>query len=92
MSWYEHLAAKIGLRIAGLILLISAWPEGGLLRKLVMENPTADMNATELLLAALLFLSASGGAALTAMGSRLWEPVKLSARWSGHDRNQRARS
>lgn len=81
-DWHEHLVARIGLRLAGLILLISTWPEGGLLRRLVMENPAADMTMPEFALAALLFLSASAGAALTMMGARLWQPVELSARWT----------
>lgn len=79
--WYERTGAKIGLRIVGLMLLISAWPEGGLLHRIVLATPATDMSATEFLLAALLFLTASAGAALVVMGPRLWKPVKLSARW-----------
>ncbi|WP_313801797.1 hypothetical protein [Sphingobium sp.] len=80
--WHDHITAKIGLRIAGLMLLGSAWPEEGLLHRLVMARPAAEMSVTQFLLAALLFLSATAGVALTAMGPRLWKPAKLSARWS----------
>jgi len=80
--WYEHGAAKIGVRLAGLVLLISTWPEEGLLHRLVLGTPGTEMNAAEIALAALLFLSGCAGAALTIMGPRLWQPVKLSARWS----------
>jgi len=80
--WYEHGAAKIGVRLAGLILLISTWPEEGLLHRLVLGTPGTEMDTAEIALAALLFLSGSAGAALTIMGPRLWQPVKLSARWS----------
>lgn len=84
--WHDHWMAKIGLRIAGLMLLASAWPEEGLLHRLVMASPAADMSPAQYLLAALLFLSATAGAALTAMGPRLWKPVTLSARWSNYGR------
>ncbi|WP_375197916.1 hypothetical protein [Sphingobium sp.] len=80
--WYDHRGARILLRIAGLMLLASAWPEEGLLRRLVMANPAEGMTPTQYLLGALLFLSATGGAALTAMGAGLWKPVSLSERWS----------
>ena len=55
ICWYDHLAAKIGLRIAGIFLLISAWPEGLLLRRLVLARP--EISACDFLLGLLLFLS-----------------------------------
>ena len=87
--WYEHWAAKVGLRLAGVILLISTWPEEGLLHRLVLGTPGAEMSFVEFALAAFLFLSGSIGAALTVMGPRLWRPVTLSARWSSHGRDQK---
>ncbi|KKW90834.1 MULTISPECIES: hypothetical protein [Sphingobium] len=87
--WYERWTAQIGLRLAGLLLLASAWPEGGLLRRLVLQNPAAGVDVTEFLLAALLFVSASAGAALIVMGPLLWKPVQLSARWSSSDGKER---
>jgi len=81
-QWYEKLGAKIGLRVAGLGLLVSAWLECDWLRRLVMENPAADMTGAEFLLGALMFLSASAGAMLLIMGGGLWRPVKVSDRWA----------
>lgn len=81
-QWYERLGAQIGLRVAGLGLLASAWFECGLLRRLVMETPAADTTVGELLLAALMFLSVSAGAALAVIGGGLWKPVKVSERWA----------
>lgn len=80
-QWYEKLGAQIGLRVTGLGLLVSAWFECGLLRRLVTENPAADMTGAEFLLAALMFLSANTGAALSIVGGGLWKPVKVSDRW-----------
>ncbi|WP_242126523.1 hypothetical protein [Sphingobium sp. Sx8-8] len=85
-GWYDHWIAKTGLRIAGLMLLASAWPEENILHRMVMEHPAAGMSVGQYLLGALLFLSATSGAALTAMGPRLWKPVPLSARWSSNGR------
>ncbi|WP_176590812.1 hypothetical protein [Sphingobium sp. EM0848] len=81
-QWYEKLGAQIGLRVAGLGLLVSAGFECIWLRKIVMANPAADMTGGEFLLAALMFISASAGAALTILGGGLWKPVQLSARWT----------
>lgn len=82
-QWYKKPGAQIGLRVAGLGLIISAWFECGVLRRLVMETPAADMTGAEFLLGALMFLSASMGTALAIVGGGLWKPVQLSARWTG---------
>jgi hypothetical protein len=80
--WHEKNLAKIGLRLAGLALLVSGCAGGALLRTLVHQNLKQDASAIELLLAALTFASASAGAALTFVGAGLWKPVRLSARWA----------
>lgn len=80
--WYEKMGAQIGLRVAGIGLLVSAWFECGLLRRLIMEIPATDMTGAEFLLGALTFFSASTGAALAIVGSGLWKPVQLSDRWA----------
>lgn len=82
-QWFETWGAKVGLRVVGIALLASAWSECGLLRRLVVEIPAADMTGREFLLGALMFLSASSGAALSVLGGGLWKPVKLSDRWTG---------
>lgn len=80
--WYQHWSAQLGLRVAGLALLVTCWPEGRVLDRLVAD-PIAAHGAGALLLAALLFVSASLGAALAIVGPGLWKPVRLSARWDG---------
>lgn len=80
--WYEKLRARIGLRLAGLALLLTDWRGWGLLCRLVRAHPAAEATVGQCLLAALLFLGASVGAALLVMGADLWKPVTISARWS----------
>ena len=80
--WYEHWSAQFCVRVAGVVLLATAWMEGGALDRLVTD-PTAAQGAGALLLAAMLFVSASLGMALAIVGPGLWKPVRLSARWQG---------
>jgi hypothetical protein len=82
--WYQHWSAQLGLRAAGLALLATAWMEGRALDHLV-GDPIAAHGVGALLLAALLFVSASLGMALAIVGPGLWKPVRLSARWEGAD-------
>ncbi|WP_188062757.1 hypothetical protein [Sphingobium sp. KCTC 72723] len=82
--WHEKTFAKIGLRLAGLALLLSAGAEATLLNSLVHQNAGQDADPTAFLLAALLCASASAGAALACLGAGLWEPVALSARWTSN--------
>ncbi|MCE7796938.1 hypothetical protein LWE61_10250 [Sphingobium sufflavum] len=81
-EWHEKLPAKIGVRLCGLALLTSAWSEGLWLRRLVLESGGADATAPQLLLAGVMFLSASVGMALTIVGTGLWEKVTISSRWA----------
>ncbi|MHA6769867.1 hypothetical protein [Sphingobium ummariense] len=80
--WYRTWKARIGLRLAGLTLLLATAADGRLLHHLVSLNATSGITPLELLLAALAFLSASAGMAMLLMGGRLWQPVPLSNRWT----------
>lgn len=82
--WHEKTCAKIGLRLAGLALLLSAGAEGTLLNSLVHQNAGQETDAIAFLLAALMCASASAGAALAWLGAGLWKPVALSARWTSN--------
>ncbi|MCI4590559.1 hypothetical protein MOK15_10675 [Sphingobium sp. BYY-5] len=59
------------MRLAGLALLGSAWMEGGLLQSIVAANPSAEASIQQILLAALMFMSASGGMLLAIVGAGL---------------------
>ena len=82
--WYRHWSAQLGLRATGLALLAACWMEGRALGRLVTD-PNAARGPGALLLAALLFVSASLGMALAIVGPGLWKPVRLSARWQGNE-------
>lgn len=86
IRWYERWPARIGLRLAGLALLACAWAEGSVLHDLVDAGTRSDPTAAQLLVAALLFVSASLGAALAVVGAGLWKPVALSDRWVPRNR------
>lgn len=83
--WHSSWIARIGLRVVGLGLIAALWPEGRVLRALIHAQPA--ITGAQLLLAALSFLCASGGAALLLMGPGLWKPVRLSARWTAQARS-----
>lgn len=79
--WHEKISGKIGLRVAGLAFLASAWTEGGWLRSLVTAHPKGAATFPQLLLAGLMFVSASFGMALAIIGAGLWKTVMVSKRW-----------
>jgi F0F1-type ATP synthase membrane subunit c/vacuolar-type H+-ATPase subunit K len=81
-KWHEKSVAKVGLRIAGMALLASAWAETNALRDLVKATATREATAPEMLLAGFIFISVSAGMALLIIGGGLWKPVPLSARWA----------
>lgn len=80
--WHPGWAAHVGLRIGGLILLATLWPQGLMLRRLVRASPL--VTPADVALAAIAFLSASLGVALLLLGPDLWKPVALSDRWIHH--------
>lgn len=80
--WYEKLRARIGLRLAGLALLLPDWRGWGLLCHMIRAHPAAEATVGQCLFAALLFLGTSVGSVLFVMGGNLWKPVTISARWS----------
>jgi hypothetical protein len=82
--WYQHWSARPGLRVAGLVLVATSWMEGRALMHIVAD-PVAAHGPGALLLAALMFASASMGIALAVVGPGLWKPVRLSDRWQAAD-------
>ena len=82
IAWHEKLFVRIGLRIAGMAFLASAWFEGVWLQNMVVASPHADASGAQIVLAALMFASASAGLLLTFVGAGLWKPVAVSDRWA----------
>ena len=82
IKWYERATAKIGLRLAGLALLALAWLFEKDLAALVRAAAPDATTPAEVLLAMLLFLGASAGAALVIYGPGLWKKVQVAERWT----------
>lgn len=82
IAWHEKLRTRIGLRIAGIGFLASAWMECEWLQNMVLASPSAEASPQRCLLAAVMFASASLGLLLTFVGGGLWKPVPVSDRWA----------
>lgn len=81
-EWHEKVSAKVGLRLAGIALLASAWAECTLLRNLILERSSSGATPLQMLIAAIIFVSASFGSALLVVSSGLWKQVRISDRWA----------
>jgi predicted anti-sigma-YlaC factor YlaD len=81
-EWSRKWWVGVGLRMAGLILLASAWREGRLLVALVHARAGGTMTIGAFLLAVATYWSASAGAALAIMGAALFDRIAISARWA----------
>jgi len=79
--WHEEPLGRMGLRVAGLAFLACAWIEGWWLKSMVTGNPMGSATVAQLLLAGLMFLSATCGMALAIIGPGLWKTVMVSERW-----------
>ena len=83
-NWRPRWTLKIGLRLLGLALLATLWPEGRALAALAHGHPAVTIG--QLSLAALAFLCASFGMALLLMGPR---PVEAGTPGRSLDRAMR---
>jgi hypothetical protein len=79
MLWHRRPAAGPLLRGAGLILLLFAWLIGREL--LAIGEHEATEPPLAYLLAGIVFLSASAGAALLLNGQHLFDTVRVSRLW-----------
>lgn len=80
-QWHESLAANIGLRAIGIVLLGIGWWVVVRLHQITLATPARDNSTFMMMLAAIVFLCASAGSALLFVGSGLWESVEVSERW-----------
>lgn len=81
-EWHETLAARLGLRLGGGVLLSGAWFVGSLLCRSVHAHPPRAATPSELGLCALLLLLLMTGNALAFVGAGLWKQVAVPGRWS----------
>lgn len=80
-KWHETLAANLGLRVAGVALLLLGWSAALRLHQMALVTPAREANSVMMLLAAIVFLCGSAGSALIFVGPGLWETVEVSERW-----------
>jgi hypothetical protein len=79
-DWHERTIAKIGLRAAGLvILMIAYWAGATLYRRFAgsLVHPPV-----EYLLALVVTVCTCVGTAMTVMGHHLFDQVEVSGRWA----------
>ena len=81
VAWHRSGTADIGLRALGLLLCVIAYLSISHLIAVQSPSPEQAVGAGSFLLAAIGFLSASVGSALTCLGSHLFDPVEISTRW-----------
>lgn len=83
---HRTLFADIGLRIAGLALLLGARIQAAHLHRLIeATGPVAPDGVTPglFLLSAACFVSVALGMAPLLLGAGLWRPVTVAQRWQG---------
>jgi len=79
--WSKNPWIGWGLRVAGILLLVSVYADGQRLRALVRSHPDHVVSIGEILLAVVAFVSASAGSALATFGQHLFDHVEISAQW-----------
>lgn len=89
-KWRGRRDVDLALRLAGLLLGGIAVHLSALLARHMHGHAVASVDALDLLIAALLFLSGSVGAALFFVGRHLLDEVRVSRRWARSGRNRPA--
>ena len=79
----KSLKQNLCLRLAGLLLIVAGGFSLKLLYRVANLPPAHEATITEMLVAAATFLSITSGAALFVLGTHIFDPVTLSARWGG---------
>jgi hypothetical protein len=87
MPWHEKSGANILLRLIGIGILALAYAAAASLRGRALAG-SLDGDALAYLLAAATFLCGSAGAALTFLGTHIFDRVELSQRWRHRDREE----
>lgn len=78
-AWHRSRRADIGLRAIGLGLCAAAYL--ALARLAAIAQPPQSASTLAFALAAVGFLAASVGSAMTLLGHHLFDEVEVSARW-----------
>ncbi|AHE52867.1 hypothetical protein [Sphingomonas sanxanigenens] len=81
-NWRARRDVDLALRLAGLLLGGLAFHLSALLARHLHGHPAGCAGARDLLIATILFLSGSVGAALFFVGRHLLDEVRVSQRWA----------
>lgn len=84
MPWYKKTIGSLMLRAVGVGLLAITYLAISLLRRRVTAG-AVESDPLAYLLAAGAFISASGGALLTVLGTHIFDRVEVSGRWKTLD-------
>lgn len=78
-AWHRSRRADIGLRVTGLLFCWISYT--AFVRLFAMHLPTQKAGLISYGLAAIGFMAASAGSALTLLGHHLFDEIEVSARW-----------
>ena len=81
IAWHRSGTTDIGLRTIGILLCVVAYLAISHLIALRPPPPEQATGAESFVLAAVGFLCASVGSAVTCLGNHLFDQVEISARW-----------
>lgn len=84
-AWHRSRKADLGLRLMGIMLCALAYLSISHLVALHPNPPPRSAGAAGYWLAAIGFLSAGGGGAMTILGHHLFDEIEVSARWRHSD-------
>lgn len=73
---------NFGLRLAGLLMVVAGGFGLKLLYRAVNLPPAHQATVREMIVVAASFLAVSGGSVLLVLGTHIFDPVNLSARWT----------
>jgi hypothetical protein len=78
-AWHRSRRADLGLRALGLGLCAVAY--FAIARLVALAQPAQAAGALSFALAAIGFMSASAGSAMTFLGNHLFDEIEVSSRW-----------
>lgn len=87
VAWHRSRRADIVLRASGLLLCWVSYT--AISRLITMHVPPQKAGVLAYGIAAVGFMAAGAGSALTLLGHHLFDEIEVSARWRGHPRPER---
>jgi hypothetical protein len=88
-AWHRSRRADLGLRALGLGLCAVAYL--AIARLVAIAQPLQTAGALAFVLAAIGFLGASAGSAMTLLGNHLFDEIEISAHWQHQSQDEQKR-